>query len=127
MSQRPRWQRVKVASSLYFRILGLAVLGAFASNFFQEPALAGGRACQCDDNLSRLSASEIPAGLRTSRPMPDVIAGIQIGDRPITALAFAGYGAQLVVAEFGPPRRDAGAPGRLLFYDLTGKAPRELK
>jgi WD40 repeat protein len=76
--------------------------------------------------LSRLSASEIPASLRISRPTPDVIAGIKIGERPITALAFANDGAQLIVAEDGPAQRGMGAPGRLLIYELTGAAPRQL-
>ncbi|HVX12021.1 MAG TPA: WD40 repeat domain-containing protein [Pirellulales bacterium] len=77
--------------------------------------------------MSRLSADEIPSRLQISRPTPEVVAGIDFGDRPITALAFARFGAELIVAEGGPPQRDAGAPGRLVFYDLTGKAPRELE
>lgn len=127
MSHPLRWRRFTAAAFRDFQILGLAALGAFASTFFPGPVVAGGRACQCDDHLSRLSASEIPVALRASQPMPEAIAGIKVGERPITALAFARDGAQLIVAEAGPPQRDAGPPGRLLCYDLTGEAPRELK
>jgi WD40 repeat protein len=52
------------------------------------------------------------------------VAAFDIGDRAVSAVAFAGDGETLVVAEAGPPRRGGSPPGRVLLYDLTGAGPR---
>jgi len=89
-------------------------------------AAAGGRRCACDVQLGKLDPTQVPAALRPAEKLPEIVAAFDVGERPITALEFVGFaGENLAVAEFGPARRGEGKPGRLLLYDLAGKAPRQ--
>jgi WD40 repeat protein len=102
----------------------LAMFGAAVASVSSLPiAEAGGAACRCEVLLSKLDAEAIPENLKVPGHPAEVIAAMDNGDRPITALAFLNYGQFLAVAEGGPPRKGAGPAGRVQLYDLSGKSP----
>ncbi len=117
-------QRAHLAPRRWMLLAAAVALMALNAAWFASRAEAGGRRCFCEVLLQKLDPSRVPADLLPDQRIPEIVAAFDIGDRAVSAVAFAGDGERLVIAEAGPPRRGGSPPGRVLLYDLTGASPR---
>jgi WD40 repeat protein len=102
-------------------LISIACLGTVGQEVY-----AGGVACACEQFLRKLDPSQIPAVIKLTNQPEGVLGAFDAGDRPVLAMAFLEYGRVLAVAESGPSQRDAGPPGRIRLFDLSGTQPRDI-